>query len=141
MRAEPASVAIAPTAAGRGGLAAYAAFGLPLAMMALPVYVLVPKFYAEATGLALATIGALLLGTRLLDAFADPLLGVWVDAQRGADADSGAYLRPILIAALPLAAGFALLFYPPESSATLSAVWLGVTLLAAYLGYSLASIA
>lgn len=141
MRAEPACVALAPAAAGRGGLAAYAAFGLPLAMMALPVYVLVPRFYAEATGLALATIGALLLGTRLLDAFADPLLGVWVDAQNDARSDRGAYLRPILIATLPLAAGFVLLFYPPDSGAVLSAVWLAVTLLAAYLGYSLASIA
>lgn len=141
MRAEPASIAIAPAAAGRGGLTAYAAFGLPLAMMALPVYVLVPKFYAEATGLALATIGALLLGTRLLDAFADPLLGVWVDAQKGAGKDRNAYLRPILIAALPLASGFVLLFHPPQGGAALSAAWLGVTLLAAYLGYSLASIA
>lgn len=141
MRAEPASIAIAAAAARRGGLAAYAAFGLPLAMMALPVYVLVPKFYAETTGLALATIGALLLGTRLLDAFADPLLGVWVDAQKGTGKGRNPYLRPILIAALPLASGFVLLFHPPRSSAALSAVWLGVTLLAAYLGYSLASIA
>ncbi len=139
MRAEPACGAIAPTATGRGGLAAYAAFGLPLAMMALPVYVLVPKFYAETTGLALATIGALLLGARLLDAFADPLLGVWVDARKGADRNP--FLRPILIAALPLASGFVLLFHPPAGAAALSAVWLALTLLAAYLGYSLASIA
>ncbi|MCX8114001.1 MAG: MFS transporter [Burkholderiaceae bacterium] len=141
MRAEPGAVTIEPASAGSAGLAAYAAFGLPLAMMALPVYVLVPKFYAEATGLALATIGALLLGTRLLDAFADPLLGVWVDAQRGPRNTRNAYLRPIFVAALPLTAGFVLLFHPPQSSAAVAAVWLGVTLLAAYLGYSLASIA
>lgn len=134
-------LAAAPAGAERGALAAYAALGLPLAMMALPVYVLVPKFYAETTGLALATIGALLLGTRLLDAFADPLLGAWVDTQDSAHADRSAYLRPILVAAAPLAVGFVLLFHPPEGGAAFSSIWLGATLLAAYLGYSLASIA
>jgi Na+/melibiose symporter-like transporter len=66
-------------------------FGMPLAMVALPVYVLVPKFYADLTGLALGIIGAILLGARLLDAFVDPLLGAWVDAGRR----HRSYLRPI----------------------------------------------
>jgi Na+/melibiose symporter-like transporter len=122
----------------RGGLLAHAALGMPLAMMALPVYVLVPRFYADATGLALATIGALLLGTRLLDAFADPLLGAWVDAQRR----SGDYVRPIVLACAPLVLGFALLFTPPAGWTTgAAALWLALTLAASYLGYSLASIA
>jgi len=56
-------------------LFAYSLFALPLTMMALPVYVLVPPFYATTTGLALSTIGAVLLATRVLDAFVDPLLG------------------------------------------------------------------
>ena len=76
-------------------LAAYALLGAPLMMMALPVYVLVPKLYADATGLAIATIGAVLLATRLLDALADPFLGAWVDAERA----RGELLRPILVAA------------------------------------------
>lgn len=119
-------------------LFAYALFGLPLAMVALPVYVLVPKFYADLTGLALGVIGAILLGARLLDAFVDPLLGAWVDAGRR----HRSYLRPILIALAPLAVGFALLFAPPaDLSSTAAAIWLAATLIAAYLGYSLASIA
>ena len=120
-------------------LAAYALLGAPLMMMALPVYVLVPKLYADATGLALATIGTVLLATRLLDAFADPFLGAWVDAERR----RGAFVRPILVAAVPLAAGFALLFAPvvERGNASSAAAWLAATLMAAYLGYSLASIA
>ncbi len=120
-------------------LAAYALLGAPLMMMALPVYVLVPKLYADATGLALATIGTVLLATRLLDAFADPFLGAWVDAERR----RGSFARPILVAAVPLAAGFVLLFAPAveRGNATAAAVWLAATLIAAYLGYSLASIA
>lgn len=118
------------------GLAAYGLFALPLTMVALPVYVLVPPFYAAATGLALSTIGAVLLATRLLDAVVDPLLGAWVDRSRGA------YLRPLLMAVPILAVGFVLLFSPPGSMAPASAAaWLGATLVAATLGFSLASIA
>ncbi len=120
------------------GLASYALLGMPLAMMALPVYVLVPKFYAEATGLALTVIGSVLLGARLLDAFVDPLLGAFVDAGK----ERGSYLRPILISVPPLAIGFALMFSPPaDMSAMTATVWLAATLVAAYLGYSLATIA
>lgn len=138
MTAATVSAGADPAARGRG-LAAYAAFGLPLAMMALPLYVVVPKFYAEATGLSLALIGAVLLGTRLLDAFADPLLGGWVDILRRRNS----YLRPVLLAMPPLALGYALLFAPQLAPrvALSPAVWLGATLTAAYLGYSLASIA
>lgn len=120
------------------GLASYALLGMPLTMMALPVYVLVPKFYAEATGLALTIIGSVLLGARLLDAFVDPLLGALVDA----DKKRGSYLRPILISMPPLAIGFALMFSPPQNmSAQAATLWLATTLIAAYLGYSLATIA
>jgi Na+/melibiose symporter-like transporter len=128
----------APAALAARPLFAYALFGMPLAMVALPVYVLVPKFYADLTGLALGIIGAILLGARLLDAFVDPLLGAWVDAGRR----HRSCLRPILIALAPLAIGFALLFSPPaELTSTAAAIWLAATLVAAYLGYSLASIA
>lgn len=117
-------------------LFAYSLFALPLTMMALPVYVLVPPFYAAATGLALSTIGAVLLATRLFDAVVDPLLGAWVDRSRGA------YLRPLLIATPALALGFVLLFLPPaDMTSAGAALWLATTLIAATLGYSLASIA
>jgi len=122
----------------RRGLAAYGLLGAPLAMMALPVYVLVPKFYFEATGLALSIIGAVLLITRLADAFVDPFLGAWVDRAKR----RGSYLRPVLIAMPPLALGFVLMFLPPAGLGPGAATaWLAVTLTAAYFGYSLASIA
>jgi glycoside/pentoside/hexuronide:cation symporter, GPH family len=53
----------------------YGALGLPLAFVALPLYVVLPNHYASAYGIPLATLGALLLAARLLDAFADPLIG------------------------------------------------------------------
>jgi GPH family glycoside/pentoside/hexuronide:cation symporter len=126
----------APRSLGAWALAAYSLFALPLTMMALPVYVLVPPFYAAATGLALSTIGVVLLATRVLDAVVDPLLGAWVDRSRGV------YLRPVLFAVPALALGFVLLFSPPAGlGAAGAALWLGSTLVAATLGYSLATIA
>ena len=58
----------------RNGLA-YGLLGLPLAFVALPLYVILPNHYAREFGVPLATLGAILLGARLFDAFIDPFLG------------------------------------------------------------------
>ena len=58
----------------RGSVAqglSYGALGLPLAFVALPLYVVLPNHYASRFGVPLAT--------RLLDAFADPWIGRLVD--------------------------------------------------------------
>ena len=55
--------------------ALYGGLGLPLAFLALPLYVILPNHYAREFGVPLALLGALLLGARLLNAFIDPLLG------------------------------------------------------------------
>ena len=39
-----------------------------------PLYVVLPNYYAREFGVPLATLGAVLLGARLFDAFIDPLL-------------------------------------------------------------------
>lgn len=109
---------------------AYGLFGLPLAMVALPVYVHVPRLYAE-TGMNLALLGFLLLGTRLLDAFVDPLLGGWSDRTVNRQ-------RLILLALPFLVIGMLGLMHPQE---TRTALWLLLALLATYFGFSLASIA
>jgi Na+/melibiose symporter-like transporter len=118
-------------------LAAYAALGLPLTMTALPIHILLPDFYAAQTGLALTTIGLVLLATRLVDAVADPLLGAWVDRLRA----RASYVTPILAGSVPLAVGFVLLFNPPALAQSAAATWLAATLVTAYLGYSAATIA
>jgi len=59
-------------------LARYSLFAAPLAMAALPIYVHVPKLYAE-LGLSLSSLGVLLLVLRFADALVDPLLGRWSD--------------------------------------------------------------
>jgi GPH family glycoside/pentoside/hexuronide:cation symporter len=119
-------------------LGAYSLLAVPLMMTALPLAILLPDFYAAHSALSLQAIGLILLATRLVDAVADPLLGSWIDAQKS----RGAYLRPILFAAPVLAAAFYLVFHPlPSLRPSEQAAWLFFTLVAAYLGYSLATVA
>ncbi|MCK6407255.1 MAG: MFS transporter [Rhodocyclaceae bacterium] len=118
---------------------AYGLLGLPLAMAALPIYVHVPRLYAEA-GINLALLGALLLATRLLDAGIDPLLGWWADRTPRRS-------RLILFALPFLAAGMILLLNPASSASSENAessttlIRLAAALVATYFGFSLASVA
>ncbi len=113
-----------------GRVLAYGLLGLPLAFAALPIYVHVPRFYAEAAGMELALLGAILLGARLLDAGIDPWLGWLADRVK----------RPLMvaIALLPFALGFIALLNPPSSGAGL---WLLGSLALTYIGFSAASVA
>ena len=62
----------------RNGIA-YGLLGLPLAFVALPLYVILPNHYSREFGVSLITLGFVLLGARLFDAFIDPLLGRMTD--------------------------------------------------------------
>jgi Na+/melibiose symporter-like transporter len=110
----------------------YGTLGFALAFVALPLYVHLPAHYATRFGLPLATLGALLLAARALDAVVDPWIGRLCDRALG---------RPALAwqlraAALLLAAGFAALFFPlPRAPAALLA-WAGAGLVLTYLAYS-----
>ncbi len=109
---------------------AYGVLGFPLAFAALPLYVHVPRLYAESVGLPLALVGALLLVTRFADALIDPLLGQWSDRLGNR--------RRLIAVALPLLAlGLAALLAPPKSG---GAAWLVLTLALTFLGFSLATI-
>lgn len=121
----------------RRDLAAYSAYALPLAMAALPVYVHVPKFYADELGLSLASVGAILLACRLLDAFQDPLFGYLSDRTAAGTLGRGL----LMLLSLPLlAAGFVGLFHPPVSEPGGLAIWLTACLAVVYLGFSMGSI-
>ena len=108
----------------------YGALGLPLAFAALPIYVHIPHFYAETTGLSLALLGTILLGARLLDAFVDPWLG-WL-------ADRLPRRAMLAVALLPFALGFVALLNPPSSGVE---AWLLASLALTYLGFSAATVA
>jgi glycoside/pentoside/hexuronide:cation symporter, GPH family len=117
----------------------YGLLGLPLAFVALPLYVILPHHYATQFGVPLATLGALLLGARLLDAFIDPLLGKWSD--RLFRQSITAVLVFGACAAVLLASGFAALLFPPLREGQALLVWAGIWLVLTYAAYSALSIA
>lgn len=121
---------------------AYGLLGLPLAFVALPLYVHLPNFYATEYGMSLATLGAVLLFTRLLDALTDPFLGRFSDFLHRRS------VRAVLtaggVSALLLLLGMAGLFGPPDGvsgSPAQLVVWVSLGLLLTYTAFSLLSIA
>jgi len=58
---------------------AYSLLAFPLAFLGIPLYLHLPTLYHEYYGLSLGTIGFILMGSRLFDAFIDPLIGVLSD--------------------------------------------------------------
>ena len=127
-----------PGLAGRGAGLHYGALGLPLAFVALPLYVLLPAHYAESFGVPLAALGAVLLGARLLDAFADPLIGRWVD--RLFERRAMAAWWAAAAAAVLLALGFRALFFPAAEGPTALLLWCAGGLTLTYLAYSVVSV-
>ncbi len=122
----------------RNGIA-YGLMGFPLAFAALPLYVILPNHYAREFGVPLATLGAVLLGARLFDAFIDPALGRLTD--RLFARSTAAVLALGAAAALVLAIGFALLFFPLVSEPGALVIWATVMLMLTYAGYSALSVA
>ena len=118
-------------------LAAYGALGLPLAMAALPIYVHVPKFYADTLGLSLAGVGAILLAVRLLDAVQDPLLGWWSDRRRAA---GGTRWPFVAWGTAFMALGMAGLFNPPEGGSGMLSAWLVANLVVVYTAFSMVTV-
>ena len=120
----------------------YGLLGLPLAFVALPLYVILPNHYAREFGVPLATLGLILLIARLFDAFIDPLLGRWSD--RLFARSINAVLVFGAVAAVLLGAGFALLFFPPlqlQGAPQKLLVWVTLMLMLTYAAYSALSVA
>jgi len=124
-----------PPAAPR--LLAYGVFALPLAMLSLPVYVHMPKFYQETFGVNLAALGLLLLLTRLADAALDPWLGYWSDR---AQARGHARLRWTGFALPLLMLGLWAMFVPPDVAPAAAALWLAASSLVVYCSLSMVQI-
>ncbi len=99
---------------------AYGLPGLPLALLTLPFYVIVPGYYANA-GLPIALVGQILLGIRLFDAVTDPLAGYLNDRT----STRFGRRRIWFAAGAPLTAFAAwMVFLPPEPvTATHLLVW------------------
>lgn len=122
-------------------LAAYSALALPLAMAMLPIYMMAPKYYGDSLGVSLTALGVTLFAVRLVDTAQDPFIGRLVDwlakFKRG-------WAVMMVVAALALALGFALLFMPSLAglgeaawtSQTAVLLWLAGSLVLVYTAHS-----
>ena len=132
---------IAPVRPWRGGWRdglSYGGLGLPLAFVALPLYVVLPNHYASEFSVPLAWLGAVLLGARLLDAIADPWIGRWADALLARSARRAWAVSAV--AAVVLALGFHALFFPPVRGQTALLAWCAALLAVTYLSYSVITV-
>ena len=89
-----------------------AAYGLPafaLAVVGIPVYVHIPKFYTDVVGVPIAQVGTILFMVRIFDALTDPFLGVVSDRTR---TPMGRRRPYILLGSVLLAASILFLFIP-----------------------------
>ncbi len=121
----------------RAGIS-YGALGLPLAFVALPLYVHWPNYYASNFGLSLATLGAILLFARLFDAMTDPLLGRLSDALF---ARSHRWVLMVgAVSGLLMVVGMGALFFPPSWAMSHLVWWAFGGLLLTYTAFSQLSI-
>ncbi|MBP5857201.1 MFS transporter [Marivibrio halodurans] len=125
-RASSASTRLSPF-----GLLAYGLIGLPLAAATLPVYVLVPGYYAVELGLGLSAVGAVLFAMRLWDVVSDPLIGALSDRTRGRFGRR----RPWIAAGAPVTALGAWMLFAPGDGAGLGHLAGAAFLL--YLGWTM----
>jgi Na+/melibiose symporter-like transporter len=94
---------------------------LPHALVAYPVYSLLPAYYAAHTKVTLAEIGAIAAASRIFDAVNDPIIGYLSDRTRSRFGSR----KPWFLAAIVfLVAGTIPLFSPPADATILHfAVW------------------
>ena len=130
------NASVNPFGAGQG--VRYGLLGFPLAFCALPLYVLLPNLYAREYGVPLLTLGAILLGSRLLDAFIDPFIGRWCDRLYAHS------MRAVLgfgaLVAVILGTGFSLLFFPITRDPNRLIIATSLLLIATYAAYSALSV-
>lgn len=125
---------------GRVSLGTRIAYSLPafgLAVVGLPVYVYMPKFYTDVVGVPVAAVGAILLAVRVFDAVSDPLIGALSDRTR----TRFGRRRPwIAFGVLPLALCIGLLFAPPELAPGAATVWFGCAVFALFLFWTVVTV-
>ena len=118
-----------------GRLSAYGLMAIPVAAAGLPIYVHLPKWYADEFGISIAILGIVLLAVRLFDTVQDPLIGAISDGL----VQKGVSRRKMIAYSLPaLALGFLALGFPLDK--TEPVLWLTVALIFTYTAYSFVSI-
>ncbi|MGM0451800.1 MAG: MFS transporter [Thermodesulfobacteriota bacterium] len=99
---------------------AYAAPAFALAVVGIPVYVYIPKFYTDVVGVHISALGAILLIVRLFDAVTDPVIGLVSDRIH---TPMGRRRPFIAVGAVLTVISIVLLFNPPQMGANAATAW------------------
>jgi GPH family glycoside/pentoside/hexuronide:cation symporter len=104
---------------------AYAAPAFALAVVGIPVYVYIPKFYTDVVGVNITALGYILFSVRIFDAVTDPAIGYLSDRTLTRFGRRRPY---IAVGSILVAIAMALLLNPPAGSAVYETVWFAVSI-------------
>ncbi len=108
-----------------------------LAMVGIPVYVYLPKFYTDVIGVDIATAGVILFSVRLFDAVTDPIMGMLSDRTRTAFGRR----RPYIIGgSILIAVALMFLFNPMDLTPVWNTIWFGAWIYALFLFWTLVAV-
>jgi GPH family glycoside/pentoside/hexuronide:cation symporter len=116
---------------------AYAAPAFALAVVGIPIYVYLPKFYTDVVGIHIGVLGLLLLAVRLFDAITDPLIGVISDSTRTRFGRRRPYMA---LGSLALAGVIYLIFNPPEGTPGFETLWFGIWIFCLFLFWTIVTV-
>jgi GPH family glycoside/pentoside/hexuronide:cation symporter len=115
----------------------YALPAFPLAVIGIPVYVYIPKFYTDTLGVPIAAAGIILLSIRLFDAVTDPLIGIISD---NAMTRFGRRRPMILAGAVCVSISIVFLFNPPLTGSAKATAWFGVWVFLLFLSWTVITV-
>lgn len=116
---------------------AYAAPAYALAVIGIPVYVYIPKFYTDVVGINVILLGYILFSVRIFDAVSDPVIGYLSDRTHTKYGRRRPY---IVVGAVFVAMAMYLLFNPPQASPQFETVWFGVFIYALFLFWTVVTV-
>ncbi len=115
----------------------YAMPAFALAVVGIPVYVYLPKFYTDVVGINIASLGTILFSVRIFDAVTDPVIGYVSDQTHTRFGRRRPY---IALGSFFIAVSMVLLFNPPEASASFETVWFAVFIYALFLFWTVVAV-
>ena len=115
----------------------YALPAYSLAVVGIPVYVYLPKFYTDVVGINIAALGVILFSVRIFDAVTDPVIGYMSDQTQTRYGRRRPY---IAIGSLFIAISMYFLFNPPEASKTFETIWFATFIYALFLFWTIVAV-
>ncbi len=102
---------------------AYAMPAFALAIVGIPVYVYIPKFYTDVVGINITALGYIMFSVRIFDAITDPAIGYISDRTRTPFGRRQPY---IAVGSIFVAIAMYFLFNPPAGSINFETIWFGI---------------